>query len=447
MQLFNSLTGKKEEFKPIDPKRVTLYHCGPTVYDYAHVGNLRSFVFADTLRRVLEYDGYNVEQTINITDVGHLSGDVEEGEDKMTKGLDREGLPHTMEAMYELGTKYKNAFMEDLELLNIELPHHMPRASESMYISEDLNLIQKLLAKGLAYETSDGIYFNTEAFPDYGALPGLPRPEELRTDPHSTGQFGKKNPRDFSLWKKNSEYGFESPYGKGFPGWHIECSAMSMRTLSTETLDIHTGGIDLAPIHHNNEIAQSEGATGKKFANFFMHSAFVNFEGGKMAKSDGNTVNLRDVKKWGFHPLSVRWLYLMSHYRTPIDFSKESLGAAHNSLENIVINYAINNISSNQQELKDFVFDDLNTASAIAQMSILDVEFIEKVLGIPIIKLSEKVKRDIPDNILQMVNKRALARKSGDFQTADKIREKIGPDYFILDTHANTRVLKRLSTI
>lgn len=443
LKFFNSLSGQKEVFAPLDKTRATLYHCGPTVYDYVHVGNMRSFVFADTLRRVLEYMGYNVEQTINITDIGHLSGDVDEGEDKMTKGLKREGLPFTMNAMHDLGTKYMEAFKKDLASLNILFPHHMPRASDSMYISEDLDLIQKLLAKGLAYETEDGIYFDTENFPDYGALPGLPKAEELKAIPHPN----KKNSRDFSLWKKNSEYGFESPYGKGFPGWHIECSAMSMRTLKTETLDIHTGGVDLAPIHHNNEIAQSEGATGKKFANFFMHSAFVNFGDSKMAKSEGNVVRMQDLNEWKIHPLSLRWLFLMTHYRTPLDFSKTSVEASQTNLEKWIHQFALVGNSTKDERLLEYAGDDLNTAQAIASMKEIDLDFVEKVLGIPVSQLAKEVQQ-IPQEIGEALGLRNRARAENDYTKSDLIREEIvSKGYSIFDTPTGTRVLKNLSTI
>jgi len=443
--LFNSLTGKKDDFKPIEPDRVTLYHCGPTVYDYVHVGNLRSFIFADTLRRVLESTGLNIEQTINITDVGHLSGDVDEGEDKMTKGLKREGLPFTMEAMNTLGTKYFEAFKDDLKALNILEPMHMPRASDSQYISEDLNLIQKLLSKNLAYETNDGIYFDTENFPGYGKLPGLPDKESLLSVPHPN----KKNARDFSLWKKNSEYGFESPYGKGFPGWHIECSAMSMRTLKTETLDIHTGGIDLAPIHHNNEIAQSEGATGKKFANFFMHSAFVDFEGGKMAKSEGNVVRLKDIIDKGFHPLALRYLFLTAHYRTPLNFTWEALGAAQQSLERLVHNYALTGTFVENLNLYNFTRDDLGTPQAIAEINEkgIDLKFADTVLGLPIEELAEEAK-NIPVAITSKLEARDIAREQKKYDESDRLRDEIiSSGYLVLDSGGKSVALKRLSTV
>ncbi len=447
LKFFNSLTGRKETFEPLTPAsssggppRVTLYHCGPTVYDYVHVGNLRSFVFADTLRRALEATGFQVEQSMNITDVGHLSGDNAEGEDKMTKALVRENQPLTLSAMHDLATRYMNAFKEDLATLNILKPHHMPRASDSVYISEDLNIIQKLLAKGLAYETADGIYFDTEQFPDYGKLPGLPKPEELL----STSNTNKKNSRDFALWKKNSEIGFESPYGKGFPGWHIECSAMSMRTLQTETLDIHTGGIDLAPIHHNNEIAQSEGATGKPFARFFMHSAFLNFGGDKMAKSEGDIVRMRDVLERGFNPLSLRYLFLTAHYKTPVDFTWEALEAAQAALQRVVHQYALTGETKADPELLKYIADDLNTPQAIAAMENIDVEFAEKVLGLPITKLAEEAKNISPE-IEAKISERNAAREKSDYSASDRLRDEIiSAQYSIFDTPTGTKALKNL---
>jgi cysteinyl-tRNA synthetase len=368
-----------------------------------------------------------------------------------------------MEAMHTLGTKYMNAFKEDLKALNILEPQHMPRASDSVYIAEDLNLIQKLLTKGLAYETDDGIYFDTEQFTNYGALPGLPKKEDLVATPHPN----KKNSRDFSLWKKNSEYGFESPYGKGFPGWHIECSAMSMRTLQTETLDIHTGGIDLAPIHHNNEIAQSEGATGKKFANFFMHSAFVDFEGGKMAKSEGNVVRLRDILKEKRHPSALRYLFLSAHYRTPVDFSFNSLNAAHVGIEGLLQQLTTftdspveeDLIIGINQEFQAAIEDDLNTAKAISLIpKVLTGNYSggtkkhilfewDKILGLNLHYLMQEMK-NIDEEINNKIKEREQARNLEDFDKADKIRKEIIElGYSLLDTGKETIALKTLALL
>lgn len=290
LYLTNTLTKQKELFVPLNEKNVGMYNCGPTVYDYAHIGNLRAYVFADILRRTLEYAGYTVNQVMNITDIGHLSSDADDGEDKMTRGLKREGKPLTLEAMKELADFYAEAFKKDLSWLNIEMPHHMPKASE--HIAEDIALIQKLEARGFLYTTSDGVYFNTEKDPHYGKLGGLSDINEAQARIHA--QSEKKSPRDFAVWKKNDVLGYESPWGKGFPGWHMECSAMSMKYLG-ETFDIHTGGIDHIPVHHNNEIAQSENATGKPYVRTWLHNAFVTVPSGKMAKSEGTGLTLADT--------------------------------------------------------------------------------------------------------------------------------------------------------
>jgi len=248
LKLKNTLTGKIEEFKPLNKGEIGMYNCGPTVYNYAHIGNLRAYVFSDTLRRALEYlyPESKIKQVVNVTDIGHLSSDSDEGEDKMTKALKREGKPMTLEAMRELADFYFLKFKEDLKLLNIETPEHFPFASD--HISEDIALINKLIEKKYTYETSDGIYLDTSKVEDYGKL-GLPSTGESRI----VANKEKKNSRDFALWKYDEKLGYSAPFGKGFPGWHIECSAMSMKYLG-ETFDIHTGGIDHIPIHHNNEI-------------------------------------------------------------------------------------------------------------------------------------------------------------------------------------------------
>jgi len=262
LKLKNTLTGNVEEFKPLNEKEIGMYNCGPTVYNYAHIGNLRAYVFSDTLRRTLEYlyPESKIKQVVNVTDIGHLSGDGDEGEDKMTKALKREGKPMTLEAMRELADFYFLKFKEDLKLLNIETPEHFPFASD--HISDEISLINKLIEKKYTYNTSDGIYLDTSRIKEYGKL-GLSSSGESRI----TVNPEKKNPRDFALWKFDEKLGYIAPFGKGFPGWHIECSAMSMKYLG-ETFDIHTGGIDHIPIHHNNEIAQSESVTGKPLARF-----------------------------------------------------------------------------------------------------------------------------------------------------------------------------------
>src|SRR3989338_1650148 len=247
IKLYNTLSGAKEEFKPIKAGIVGMYNCGPTVYNFAHIGNLRAYVFADILRRTLEWSGYEVRQVVNITDIGHLTSDADEGDDKMVKALKREGKPMTLQGLREIAEKYTESFTDDLKALNIELPHEMPKASD--HISEDIALIEKLVEKGIAYTTSDGVYFDVSKFPSYGTRGGFALGEQ-REGARIAVNALKRAPRDFSLWKfSKGDIGWESPWGRGFPGWHIECSAMSRKYLG-QPFDIHTGGIDHIPTHH-----------------------------------------------------------------------------------------------------------------------------------------------------------------------------------------------------
>jgi cysteinyl-tRNA synthetase len=310
IKLYNSLTRKVEDFVPLDASLIRMYNCGPTVYDYVHIGNLRAFFTADLVRRSLEWSGYEVKQVMNVTDVG-IGGDNDEGEDKIIKGLKREGKEINLEAMKELTDFYTERFKEDIAKLNIETPHVMPRASE--HIAEDIELISTLEGKAFAYTTSDGVYFDTSKDPNYGKLGGLSGAEpEARIE----ANVEKRNSRDFALWKFNSNLGYPSPWGQGFPGWHIECSAMATKYLG-QSFDIHTGGIDLAPIHHNNEIAQSENACGCQFAHYWIHNGFLNLQGEKMAKSEGNVFTLKTVSEKGYTPLAYRYFLLQAHYRSP----------------------------------------------------------------------------------------------------------------------------------
>ncbi|OHA92085.1 MAG: cysteine--tRNA ligase [Candidatus Zambryskibacteria bacterium RIFCSPLOWO2_02_FULL_51_21] len=326
IKLHNTLTDRTEEFRPIDPGKVRMYHCGPTVYDYVHIGNLRSFLLADILRRVFEYEGFEVKQVMNITDVG-IGGNNDEGEDKIIRGLKREGKEISMQSMKELGEFYTEKFKEDIAELNIKTPDVLPKASE--HIVEQIELIKVLEEKRFTYKTSDGIYFDTSKDPEYGRLGKLGKDTESRVE-----NSEKRNSRDFALWKFNENFGFPSPWGQGFPGWHIECSAMSVKYLG-ETFDIHTGGIDLAPIHHNNEIAQSENACSCELAHYWLHNEFVNVPEGKMAKSEGNQITIRDLVQAGFSPLAYRYFLLLAHYRTPVTFSWDALTAAQNAFDKL----------------------------------------------------------------------------------------------------------------
>lgn len=366
LKLHNTLTNSVQEFTPLSPGTVKMYHCGPTVYNYAHIGNLRSYVFADVLRRAAEYVGHNVVQVVNITDIGHLTSDADTGDDKMVKGLKREGLPLTLDGLKQLSNKYEQAFKEDLGALNIKTPHHFPRATE--YLAQEITQVKKLEEKGYAYKLDDGIYFDTGKLPDYGKLGGLTPIAESQ----ARIETNKKSPRDFVLWKLSADdhIGFESPWGKGFPGWHIECSAMS-RELLGQPFDIHTGGVDHIPVHHNNEIAQSEAAYDAPLANFWLHNEFVKVEDGKMAKSEGNFITLKTLEEKSFSPLAYRYLLLMAHYRTPVAFTWEALEAAQNAYNKItkLVASLPDGGKVNEEYQKQFVEkieNDLNTPQALA---------------------------------------------------------------------------------
>ena len=400
--LFNTLSKKKELFVPLKKDVVGMYHCGPTVYNFAHIGNLRAYVFADILRRTLEAAGYKVKQVINITDIGHLSSDSDEGDDKMVKGLLREGLPMTLDGLAKLADKYEAAFKEDLKLLNIETEGTIfPRASA--HLKEEEKLIKELDNKGLVYKTADGLYFDTSKIHDYGKLGGLTPTNEIRA---RVSDGGKKSPRDFALWKfsKDGRMGFESKLGLGYPGWHIECSAMSMKYLG-DTFDIHTGGIDHIPVHHNNEIAQSEHATGKDFAHYWMHNAFLNISENKMAKSGDNFLTLSSLIEKGYSPLAYRYFLLTARYSAKINFSFEALDGASNALKKL--KKRVSEMSAGERvvgakrtsepagvSVASFAFDDLDTpkllaaiwtmlkSDATSQQKLSFVKSADKILGL-----------------------------------------------------------------
>jgi cysteinyl-tRNA synthetase len=428
IRLSNTLSKELEEFTPLHPKQVSMYHCGPTVYDYAHIGNLRAYVFADTLRRVMEFAGFSVTQVINITDIGHLVSDNDDGEDKMTKALKREGKPLTLSAMREIANFYFETFKKDLEALNIKTPHHFPFASD--HIKEDITLIETLISKGFAYSISDGIYFDTTKDTHYGKLGGIT--EDAEHSRISTNSE-KKNFRDFALWKFNEELGFEAPFGKGFPGWHIECSAMSMKYLG-ETFDIHTGGIDHIPVHHNNEIAQSESATGKPFAQYWLHNAFVTME---------------SFKEKNILPIAYRYWLLQARYSTPIHFSWNALESAQNAYIKVMKVYKTLPDGGEVDEkyiarLKEYVEDDLDTPKSLALLWELlkDINIshqnkkatmivFDSVLGLNIKHLSsittftEQKIENLPQNIQDLIAKREEARTNKDFKASDEIREQL----------------------
>ena len=438
LYLHNTLTRKKEEFKPLTENKVGMYTCGPTVYNYAHIGNLRSYVFADVLRRAFEYFDYEVDQIMNITDIGHLASDADSGEDKMTKGLLREGKELTLENMREMAEFYAGKFNEDLAKLNILPPSGQYYASD--YVKEDVELVSKLEEKGYAYKTSDGIYFDTAKMSDYGILWGGKRKSDkdhVRIDENSE----KKNPEDFALWKFNDSIGYESPWGQGFPGWHIECSAMGMKFLG-EQFDVHTGGIDHISIHHTNEIAQSECATGKKpFVRYWLHNDFVDVGGIKMAKSGDNFLTLQKISDRGIDPAAYRFWLLMASYRTKVNFNWEALEAAWVAFKRLLSIYRELGDEAGEvdkmykEKFTERIGDDLDTPRAISLMWDLvkddDVsdankkatllEF-DKVLGLGFGDLKKEV---APAEVMDLVQARAQARNQKDFTLSDELRDKI----------------------
>ncbi|OGI83540.1 cysteine--tRNA ligase [Candidatus Nomurabacteria bacterium RIFCSPLOWO2_01_FULL_36_10b] len=450
LSFFNTLTRKKEVFTPIEPNHVRMYHCGPTVYDRVHIGNMRAFIFADIVRRAMEYNGYSVTQVMNITDIGHLISDDDTSEDKMTKALRARNMPVTLQNMLAIGQEYTDVFIHDIEQLNILIPNKMPKASD--HITDTIKLISILTEKGHTYTTSDCIYFDTSTLSDYGKLGGLDI-KNINSELNSriTENPEKKNPRDFALWKLDKTQGWQSPWGKGFPGWHIECSGMSMKYLG-ETFDIHTGGEDLAMVHHNNEIAQSECATGKKFVNYWLHNAFVNIGNDKMAKSSGTGITIQTLIDNGYNPFAYRLLLLQSHYRSPITFSWESMDSAQRSFQNLM--QLFNDLGpdtglSNTEFLSKFkeaLDDDLATPRAFAlvysvlksdipnmdkratllamdRVFGLDIEHADKYIIPSLSSLAEG--EYIPNDVQKLINQRTKARQEKDWETSDRLRDEI----------------------
>lgn len=457
LTFYNTLTRTKEPFEPLTAPRVGMYNCGPTVYDRVHIGNLRAYVFADTLRRVLSANGFDVQQVMNITDVGHLTSDADSGEDKMSKGLKREGLPMTLVGMRELAEKYTKVFEEDLSSLNILHPQELPRATDN--IPEQIDIIERLEEKGFVYVIEgDGVYFDTEKDAQYGRLGGLTPLEDVRAESESSEKHG---PRDFALWKFNTEIGWESPWGKGFPGWHIECSAMSMKYLG-ETFDIHTGGIDHIPVHHNNEIAQSENATGKPFARFWLHNAFLNIDNEKISKSLGNALVLSTLQEQGVTPLAYRYWLLTGHYRSEMNFTMEALSAGQNAYLKLIerIRELDDDGGTVNDEyyarFMDAVNDDLGTPQAVAVLwELLKDENVspadkkvtalafDTVLGL---KLDSVEAVAVSGDIQSLLDARQAAREAKDWTASDNLRadiEKLGFD--VKDTPDGQKLIPKNS--
>lgn len=440
LELANTLSGKKEAFVPIRRGVATLYSCGPTVYGPAHIGNLRSYIFSDTLARTLKEAGYSVRRVINITDVGHLVGDGDVGDDKMSVGAARDKT--TPE---EIANRYTKLFKEHLTALTIDTGKiRFPRATT--YIQEQIAMIKKLEDKGFVYLTADGAYFDTSRFPDYGVLGNVKNAKLQAGARVEVG--GKRNPHDFALWRKAKPHDLQqwnSPWGRGNPGWSIECSAMATALLG-EQIDIHTGGEDHVQVHHNNEIAQSECATGKHpFAKVWMHNAFISIDGEKVSKSLGNTFTLDDVIAKGIHPLALRYLYLQAHYRTPLSFSWESLTAAETALESLwrtakdiaTVSKKKGVPSAAAQKLAAYFRNDLDTSGALAHLftslSSKDlspeeryglIEAAERYMGLLLTNppKTSLTLEELPDDLQLIALDREEARKNRDFGKSDELR-------------------------
>ena len=440
LYLHNTLGNSREEFKPLGTT-VKMYNCGPTVYNVQQIGNLSSSggVFGDLLRRVLEYNGYAVKQVINITDFGHLTSDADEGEDKMSAGLKREGMAPSLENMKKLADRYTDVFLKDIAALNVLVDKiEFPRASE--YVPAQIALIQTLDEKGYVYKTSDGLYFDTSLFPSYGALGDIDV-EHLKAGARIALNPQKKHPADFALWKFNKALGWDAPWGKGFPGWHIECSAM-IRSILGERIDIHTGGIEHVAIHHNNEIAQSEAASGKTpFVRYWLHRAHIQIEGKKISKSLGNVLYLTDVVARGFDPVALRYWFLTAHYRSHVNFTWEALEGAATALKRLQkVAAEITETPSAvpiqwQKRFHERINDDLDTPGAIAVMwdMLKDEEIspaerkaalldFDRVLGLSLADAKAPPPIEIPSDVQVLVNEREAARLAKNWQRSDELR-------------------------
>ena len=471
LKLYNTLTRTIEEFVPIHPPKVGIYSCGPTVYDFQHIGHMRRYVGDDLLIRTLKYNGYEVKHVMNITDVGHLVSDSDTGEDKMEKGAKKFGL-----SVWDIAKKFEQQFFDSIDLLGIKRPDMVVHATDA--IQDQIDLIQILEEKGYTYTIADGVYFDTSKFKNYFKLSGQ-NPEELKAGVRVDVVPGKKHITDFALWKfspkdEKREMEWESPWarppatsskqssekqgdvagevgrGVGFPGWHIECSAMSMKALGP-TFDIHTGGIDHISIHHTNEIAQSEAASGRKFVNYWVHHNFLTVEKQKMSKSIGNIFTAQDVADKGFHPLSLRYLYLQTHYRQEMNFTWNALTAAQKSLERLwghIVEFKKEEMARKKISCAEFntrftdaVNDDLNMPQALAiAWELVKSDYpayakidallrFDHILGLGFWEVYEngftKTAEKIPARVMELVQERKQMRKAKRFSAADHLRNTI----------------------
>jgi cysteinyl-tRNA synthetase len=485
LRLYNTLTRKVEEFQPLHPPEVGMYACGLTVYNYAHIGNLRTYIFEDILKRALIMEGYTVKHVMNVTDVGHLTSDADTGDDKMEKGAAREG-----KSAQEIADFYWQHFRKDLRNLNIIEPDAWPKATET--IGEQIDLVRRLEEKDFTYRIADGIYFDSSKLKDYGKLARLDI-EGLQAGARICMVEGKRRPTDFALWKftppsVKRAMEWDSPWGRGFPGWHIECTAMAMMHFGDE-LDIHCGGIDHIGVHHTNEIAQAEAVTGKQWVRWWMHGAFLVMPSDKgqerMSKSGGDFVTLDTLIERGYDPLAYRYFCLNAHYRSPLAFSWEALETARQGLETLKSRFQElreNSLESGRsaqrwvQAFRDAVREDLNMPKALAVTwdvlrdgeiresdAVATVQEMDAILGlglyeegadatawrkrvhgVTILLIKPSIRgTDPPQDVEAQVLRRAEARKTKDFATSDSIREELAKRGFVLeDTPGGTRVKK-----
>ena len=457
MKLYNTMDRKVEEFVPIEEGKVGMYCCGPTVYNYAHIGNLRTYIFEDILHRTLEEAGYRVKHVMNITDVGHLTGDGDDGEDKLGKRSRETG-----KSVWDIAAFYTDAFFADEKALNIKRPNVVCKATD--HIQEMIALIKRLEEKGHTYTAGGNVYFSIDTIDDYGKLAGQKQEDKL-SGARIAVDGNKRNPQDFVLWFTNSKFGeqammWDSPWGRGYPGWHIECSAMSMKYLG-ETFDIHCGGIDAIPVHHTNEIAQSEAATGHKWVNYWCHGEFLLNDKGKMSKSSGEFLTLPVLVGHGYNALDYRYFCLGGHYRTQLKFSYEALDHAKSARERLNSMVAElkakakpeSTISEKAESYKDAffaaLFNDLRCPEALAVMwkmlkdnSITEGEKLsllysmDKVLGLDLDKVEAKKEEKVGgEEEWKLVEERKQAKAEKNYQRADEIRKELEErGYIVKDT-------------
>ncbi len=440
LKIYNTLTREKEEFKPLNGTDVKIYSCGPTVYSYAHIGNFRTYIFMDTLRRVLKYNGYKLKHAMNITDVGHLESDADEGEDKMLKAAKKEN-----KNPYEIAKFYTDAFFKDFDILNIDRPEIICKATD--HIKGMLQFVKEIVENGYAYETSRGIYFDISKLDKYPVLSTRKIDEQI-AGARIAVDDEKRNPEDFALWIKAPEnhiMKWESPWGLSYPGWHIECSAMSRKYLGNE-FDIHTGGIDHIPTHHENEIAQSKGANGKIPAKYWMHCNYLQVDGGKMSKSLGNVYTVSTLSEKGINPLAFKLFCFSSHYRNNINFTFEGIEATNKAYVRLKDGYNKHKegkediseeiINEFKTKFEEAINDDLNMPMAMGvvwdvikypskseKLSKL-LEKFDEVLGLKINEI-DKNSIDLPEEIKELIEQRKNARENKEWELSDKLRDKI----------------------